>query len=85
MHWVFADDSTLVESVSGFVIHLMSGTWESVEDVIPETPDDDSLSILEQAKLLREGLRFASSDEECQIFSIFANHSASQGVGLSLR
>jgi len=84
MHWVFADNSTLVESVSGFVIHLMSGTWEAVEDVIPETPDDVSLTILEQAQLLREGLRFASSDDDCQVFSLFNHVQSLSDTRLSL-
>ena len=61
MNWQFSESHILTETQTGFVICLLSGSWSGVEEIKPIAPT--TMSFLEQATLLREGLDFAESHD----------------------
>ena len=65
MSWYFTDQYTLKEAYTGFQIQLFLGSWSEPSEIKPNSPDD--VSILDQARLLREGLAFASTNYETPI------------------
>jgi hypothetical protein len=59
MKWSFTTELTLEESTSGFIIYLLSGSWENPKDVsskcrLPMSPS-------EKTEHLKQGLAFAKS------------------------
>jgi len=60
MVWYYTDQYTLKERNTGFQIQLFLGSWDNPIEIKPSAPDD--MDILEQARLLREGVAFASEN-----------------------
>lgn len=58
MRWNFINANTISEMNTGFTIRLISGTWESPQEV---SPDGRTVTPYMQAKMLRMGLEFARS------------------------
>lgn len=56
MRWGFLNASTISEMNTGFSIKLLSGTWDSPDEILP---DGSKVSAYEQAKMLRLGLEYA--------------------------
>lgn len=57
MNWKFIDKNTIREKESGYLIELISGTWDNPKEIKPITPKHTRF--LRQAELLRAGLEFA--------------------------
>lgn len=58
MNWRFIDSNVLEETESGYVIHLISGTWYKPSEINPVSPPH--LTFLKQAQLLRSGLEYVT-------------------------
>ena len=67
MTWTFIDESTLAHD-SGYRICLKAGSWHCPFDINPTIPKD--MSMLDSARLLREGLAYAAS--------VFGTHHSEQ-------
>lgn len=59
MNWVIADQNTLKELESGFIVKLVEGTWFHPRDVYPVSPPN--MDTVMQAKMLRLGLKYINS------------------------
>jgi hypothetical protein len=64
MIWNFVDSSTLKEAQSGYIIHLVSGTWFHPIKLKPEAPN--GIDFPEEIKLLKSGLRHIKSIGEAR-------------------
>jgi hypothetical protein len=64
MKWIFIEANLLTELNTGFSIRLISGTWSSPIEI---RPDKTTVSIYDQARLLRLGLEYANSDRKDQV------------------
>lgn len=58
MEWILSSEFTIVETKTGFVIYLLSGTWSQPADIKTNAPK--GMGVQEQAKYLRLGLGFAN-------------------------
>ena len=61
MKWIFIESNLIPEIDSGFSIRLISGTWSSPIEI---RPDRTTVSIYDQARLLRLGLEYANIDRK---------------------
>jgi hypothetical protein len=61
MKWIFIEANLLTELDTGFTIRLISGTWSNPIEI---GPDKITVSIYDQARLLRLGLEYANSDRK---------------------
>ena len=59
MNWQFIDYTTLKECDSGYILHLLSGTWFHPGKIKPEPPAGMEFS--KQLKILRAGLQHIKS------------------------
>jgi hypothetical protein len=64
MKWIFIEANLLTELDTGFTIRLISGTWSNPIEI---RPDKITVSIYDQARLLRLGLEYANSDRKDQV------------------
>ena len=64
MKWIFTEANLLTELNTGFSIRLISGTCSSPIEI---RPDKTTVSIYDQARLLRLGLEYANSDRKDQV------------------
>jgi hypothetical protein len=64
MKWTFIEVNLLTELDTGFTIRLISGTWSNPIEI---RPDKITVSIYDQARLLRLGLEYANSDRKDQV------------------
>lgn len=56
MEWIFIESKIITELNTGFSIRLIAGNWL---DPIEIRPDTTTVSVYDQARLLRLGLEFA--------------------------
>ena len=64
MKWIFIGANLLTELDTGFTIGLIFGTWSNPIEI---RPDKITVSIYDQARLLRLGLEYANSDRKDQV------------------
>jgi hypothetical protein len=64
MKWIFIEANLLTELDTGFNIRLISGTWSNPIEV---RLDKITVSIYDQARLLRLGLEYENSDRKDQV------------------
>lgn len=58
MNGMLTTDFTIEKTISGFIIFLLSGSWDEPYDIKVNAPKD--MNTQDQAKCLRLGLKFAS-------------------------
>ncbi len=59
MSWVLSTDFTVEDSQTGYIIHLLAGSWVEPLSIKPQAPMD--MPSYEQARYLRLGLEFAKT------------------------
>ncbi len=61
MDWIFVDEKTIKEKQTGYILHLVSGSWQDPLEVKPEIPKTSKF--LRHTELLKRGLEFAFDRE----------------------